>query len=78
MGQKGKATYTHSILNDMIRVTRSNYLEDPSSLWHARLPALVSKSINELSYRQIGLAWRKGSHRLEEFNLLGTFLQENR
>jgi LysR family transcriptional regulator, hydrogen peroxide-inducible genes activator len=32
----------------------------------------------ELSYRQIGLAWRKGSHRVEEFNLLGTFLQENR
>jgi LysR family hydrogen peroxide-inducible transcriptional activator len=34
--------------------------------------------LDELSYRQIGLAWRKGSNRLEEFNLLGTFLQENR
>lgn len=32
----------------------------------------------ELSYRQIGLAWRKGSNRFEEFNLLGKFLQENR
>jgi len=32
----------------------------------------------ELSYRQIGLAWRKGSHRVEEFNLLGSFLRENR
>lgn len=31
----------------------------------------------ELSYRQIGLAWRKGSQRVEEFNLLGTFLREN-
>ncbi len=32
----------------------------------------------ELSHRQIGLAWRKRSQRVEEFNLLGTFLQENR
>lgn len=32
----------------------------------------------ESSYRQIGLAWRKGSNRVEEFKLLGSFLTENR
>jgi LysR family hydrogen peroxide-inducible transcriptional activator len=31
----------------------------------------------ENSYRQIGLAWRKGSSRAEEFELLGEFLTEN-
>ncbi len=50
----------------------------------ARGSALLSNTrvklydLSELSYRQIGLAWRKGSDRVEEFNLLGTFLQENR
>ena len=32
----------------------------------------------ESSYRQIGLAWRKGSNRIEEFKLLGSFLSDNR
>ncbi|MFZ9053761.1 MAG: hydrogen peroxide-inducible genes activator [Woeseiaceae bacterium] len=32
----------------------------------------------ESSYRSIGLAWRKGSNRIDEFELLGTFLQDNR
>ncbi len=32
----------------------------------------------ESSYRQIGLAWRKGSGRVEEFELLGEFISENR
>ena len=31
----------------------------------------------EISYRQIGLAWRKGSGRVEEFKLLGSFLAKN-
>ncbi len=30
------------------------------------------------SYRTIGLAWRKGSRRVEEFELLGQFLSDNR
>ena len=30
------------------------------------------------SYRTIGLAWRKGSRRVEEFELLGKFFEENR
>jgi LysR family hydrogen peroxide-inducible transcriptional activator len=34
--------------------------------------------IAETSYRQIGLAWRKGSGRVEEFRLLGNFLLDNR
>lgn len=32
----------------------------------------------ESSYRSIGLAWRKGSNRIEEFKLLGDFLNVNR
>lgn len=45
--------YSASILSDVTRVTRQDYLEDSSVTWIARLPALVSKSVNELSYRQI-------------------------
>ena len=33
--------------------------------------------IRDDSYRTIGLAWRKGSGRAEEFTLLGEFLKEN-
>jgi len=40
----------------MIRTTKADYLEDPKSLWCARLPALVSKSINALTYRQFNYA----------------------
>lgn len=32
----------------------------------------------ESSYRQIGLAWRRGSNRVEEFEMLGGFLVKNR
>lgn len=34
--------------------------------------------IGEKSFRTIGLAWRKGSARAEEFRLLGQFFAENR
>jgi hypothetical protein len=44
--------YSAPILSDIIRVTRQKYLSDTSMTWVARLPALVSKSINELTYRQ--------------------------
>jgi LysR family hydrogen peroxide-inducible transcriptional activator len=36
------------------------------------------KPLEASSYRTIGLAWRKGSRRVEEFELLGKFLTENR
>ena len=45
--------YTAPILADLTRVNRAAYLDDPKALWIARLPALVSKSVNELTYRQI-------------------------
>jgi hypothetical protein len=51
-GAPRKMIYTGQILNDMVRTTRQDYLHDPKTLWCARLPALVSKSVNELSYRQ--------------------------
>ena len=32
--------------------------------------------LSENSYREIGLAWRKGSNRVEEFEMLGEFLKQ--
>ena len=32
--------------------------------------------LSERSHRKIGLAWRKGSNRVDEFRLLGSFLKE--
>lgn len=34
--------------------------------------------LREKSYRTIGLAWRKGSRRVDEFRLFGEFLRNNR
>jgi hypothetical protein len=44
--------YSAPVLSDVTRVTRQKYLNDPSMTWVARLPALISKSVNELTYRQ--------------------------
>lgn len=55
-GQNKKMAYTNPILNDMIGITRTDYLEDPKSVWKARLPGLISKSINETTYRQMNYA----------------------
>lgn len=51
-GQTRKMVYTSPILNDLTGVTRTDYINDPKSLWCTKLPALISKSINELTYRQ--------------------------
>ena len=51
-GRSRRLIYTNPILNDLARINREDYLQDPKSLWYARLPALVSKSINDLTYRQ--------------------------
>ncbi len=48
--------YTNAILADVTKVTRKQYLDDPSGYWMARLPALVSKSVNDLTYRQFNYA----------------------
>jgi len=34
--------------------------------------------LSDKSYRNIGLAWRKGSRRVDEFHLLGEFFRDNR
>jgi LysR family hydrogen peroxide-inducible transcriptional activator len=50
----------------------------------ARDSALLSNtrvrlhSLGEKSFRQIGLVWRKGSRRVDEFRLLGNFLKQRR
>ncbi|AHB49955.1 hypothetical protein W911_04685 [Hyphomicrobium nitrativorans NL23] len=51
-----RAVYTNPILSDLTRVTRLDLAEDPKSMWTARLPALLSASINALSYRQFNYA----------------------
>ncbi len=51
-GPAKKLAYENTILSNMTRTTRADYLEDTKALWCAQLPALVSKSINELTYRQ--------------------------
>jgi hypothetical protein len=48
----GDPIYSAPILSDVTRVTRQKYLQDSSTTWLARLPALISKSVNELTYRQ--------------------------
>ncbi len=35
-------------------------------------------SMSDQSYRTIGVAWRKGSGRVDEFQLLGEFIRDNR
>ena len=51
-GSTRKMVYTNPILNDLTGVTRADYLSDPKSMWCTKLPALISKSVNELTYRQ--------------------------
>lgn len=48
--------YTNPILNDLTRITRDDYKQDPKAMWTARLPAIVSKSINDVTYRQFNYA----------------------
>lgn len=38
---------------------------------------LEIKKLDEASFRQIGLVWRKGSSRVNEFKLLGEFIKKN-
>jgi len=49
--------------------------EDSSLLRNTRVKLYP---LEESSYRQIGLAWRRGSNRVEEFEMLGGFLSDNR
>ena len=55
-GQPRGLKYTNPILNDLTRITRDDYQQDPKAMWTARLPALVSKSINDVTYRQFNYA----------------------
>lgn len=50
--RRKKLLYTNPILNDLTRVTRDDYEDDPQATWCARLPTLISKSINGLTFRQ--------------------------
>lgn len=44
--------YSNAIITEVTRVTRQKYLDDSSATWIARLSALVSKSVNKITYRQ--------------------------
>ncbi len=57
MEGKGRGViYTNPILSNMVRTTRADIEDDPGAKWTAQLPALISKSVNELSYRQFNYA----------------------
>ena len=45
--------YSASILMELCRIDRQAYQDDTSAHWRARLPLLVSASINALTYRQL-------------------------
>jgi len=53
LGKDATPVYSGSILPDVVRVTRDEWLRDASTRWAVRLPTLVSKSINDHSYRQL-------------------------
>jgi LysR family hydrogen peroxide-inducible transcriptional activator len=36
------------------------------------------QSLSDKSYRNIGMVWRKGSRRVEEFQMLGEFVRDHR
>lgn len=48
--------YTNPILSNMTRTTRADIEEDAGAKWTAQLPALISKGVNELNYRQFNYA----------------------
>ena len=47
-----KALYSASALPELMCNGRDDYLADPKSKWAARFPALISRSINQIDYRQ--------------------------
>ena len=53
LGKDPNPVYSGSILPDVVRVTRDEWLQDASTRWAVRLPTLVSKSINDHTYRQL-------------------------
>ena len=55
-GEGRSVLYTNPILSNMVRTTRADIAIDANAKWTAQLPALFSKSINELSYRQFNYA----------------------
>lgn len=48
----GKSCYQGAIITELVSVDRSDYKSDGNALWAARLPSLVSASINNFKYRQ--------------------------
>lgn len=50
--REGKSCYQGAIISELVTVDRSDYKSDGTALWAARLPSLVSSSINRLRYRQ--------------------------
>lgn len=47
-----KLNYTGNILNDLTRVSRSDWIGDPKEMCKARWPSLISDSIDKMTYRQ--------------------------
>lgn len=55
-GRGRVVVYSNTILSNMTRTKRADIEDDPGAKWAVQLPALISQSINELSYRQFNYA----------------------
>jgi len=53
--QNGKHVWSGAILQDLVTVGRNDYIADGSSQHVARLPAFITRSINNLEFRQFNI-----------------------
>lgn len=47
-----KAIFSEPILSGALETTRSDWIADPHSRWAVRLPLMLSRAVNQVSYRQ--------------------------
>jgi LysR family hydrogen peroxide-inducible transcriptional activator len=74
--------YSASSVLTLVEMVKSDigitYLPEMSLESHlVKSSDLVLKQLETSSYREIGLVWRKGSSRAEEFKMLGSFIKKN-
>ncbi len=53
---KDKLFYSSAVLSDMVRIGHDEYMEDRDNSWAARLPSILSSSLENLTYRQYNYA----------------------
>jgi len=51
-----KLFYSSAVLSDMVRIGHDEYMEDRDNSWAARLPSILSTSLENITYRQYDYA----------------------